>query len=213
MAMLRGVTGSLRKGESERSHGTILLTCRAVLGGRRAGYAATARSRPSAHASLARIVRSARSRGRSIPREAERRKRPPLLACALSRARAVPPRGVGRSSDHWPRSRSRLPQGCVASSRWARVGVEPLSGGDCWAAGPASTDPTPQSRRARFAPAAHSSSGGRPDVSRSRTSRSRTRSVRGHVFAGSVQLAKHVRAGGPLHHGDGWGQTGPGDSP
>jgi hypothetical protein len=30
--------------------------------------------------------------------------------------------------EHWRRSRSRLPQGCVASSRWARVGVEPLSG-------------------------------------------------------------------------------------
>jgi hypothetical protein len=36
-----------------------------------------------------------------------------------------------------PRSRSRLPQGCVASPRGARVGVEPLSGRDCWPQGQA----------------------------------------------------------------------------
>jgi hypothetical protein len=35
----------------------------------------------------------------------------------------------------WPCSRSRSPQGCVASSRWARVGVEPLSGRDYWPQG------------------------------------------------------------------------------
>jgi hypothetical protein len=41
-----------------------------------------------------------------------------------------------------PRSRSRLPQGCVASSRLARIGVEPLSGRDCWPQGQPRLHPT-----------------------------------------------------------------------
>ncbi len=52
-------------------------------------------------------------------------------------------------NSHWPRSRSRLPQGNVASSRWARVGVEPLSGRDCWPQGQLTTDHTPLYRSAQ----------------------------------------------------------------
>jgi hypothetical protein len=45
---------------------------------------------------------------------------------------------VGRAAlpgEHWPRSRSRSPQGCVASARWARFGVEPLLGRNYWPQG------------------------------------------------------------------------------
>ena len=212
MAMLRVVTGSLRKGESERSHGTILLTCRGVLGGRKA---ATPLRRAHGRARTRAWPGSSGRRGAAVDPFPGRRS-------GGSGPHSSPARSVEREpfpSRRRPLRRPLAPQSipfasrvrCLVALGACRRGT--ALGRGLLAAGPASADPTPQSRRARFAPAAHSSSGGRPNVSRSRTSRSRTRSVRGHVFAGSVQLAKHVRAGGPLHHGDGWGQTGPGDSP
>ena len=52
-----------------------------------------------------------------------------------------------------PHSRSRLPRGCVASSRGARVGVEPLSGRDCWPRGqPQAAAYSRSGRRERVSP-------------------------------------------------------------
>jgi hypothetical protein len=66
-----------------------------------------------------------------------RSKRPPLLSLVERRCVADEPQTRDR-----PRSRSRLPQGCVASPRGARVGVEPLSGRDCWPQGQPQLHPT-----------------------------------------------------------------------
>jgi hypothetical protein len=69
------------------------------------------------------------------------------LACALNRARAARSRR-SRSAEHWPRSRSRMPKGCVAAARWRacrrRTSLRP----GLWAAGPAATDATPPNRLA-----------------------------------------------------------------
>jgi hypothetical protein len=63
-------------------------------------------------------------------------------ACALSRTRPVRSRR-SRSAEHWPRSRSRMPQGCVASARWRASRRSTALGPELLAAGPASADPTP----------------------------------------------------------------------
>jgi hypothetical protein len=91
--------------------------------------------------------------GRSAPRARSRRSRrpQPWPRRRQSRGRHRPahsahasgsPGALLRSDTDRPRSRSRLPRGCVASSRWARVGVEPLSGRDCWLQGQPRLHPT-----------------------------------------------------------------------
>ena len=45
------------------------------------------------------------------------------------------------TNETWPHSRSRLPRG-VTSSRWARVGVQPLRGRNCWPQGQSGSEAT-----------------------------------------------------------------------
>jgi hypothetical protein len=86
-----------------------------------------------------RVVRVSAARRPDDPRQA-------LLHAQPSASRAA--RGVAAPRDAGPAPQSiPLPQGCVASSRSARVGVEPLSGRDCWPQGQPRTPPHSQSGR------------------------------------------------------------------
>jgi hypothetical protein len=93
--------------------------------------AAPASSRPARMGRSGSDDRVAEPAGRDVHRPRRRVHRRHGLAGHVQQRGS----GVGAGSGDWPRSRSRSPQGCVASALGTRVGVEPLSGRNCWPQG------------------------------------------------------------------------------